>query len=178
MFRMIPDLDLLDNFLASQNTDWVTITVRGLAEMKGDQSSSVPNNTGSWINLSPCELDEFGVARAWVQLVATGADNAVWETMDQAALALVQGVAGGVQPISNTCTIAAGRACRPLSKPFGFRCAKVWGRRITNPGHCGWVRRAARSPTKMADSTTSATPMSRTWHCFRQSAQPIQPSLA
>ena len=94
MFRMIPDLDLLDSFLASQNTDWVTITVRGLAEMKGDQSSSVPNNTRSWINLSPCELDEFGVARAWVQLVATGADNAVWDTMDRAALALVQELAG------------------------------------------------------------------------------------
>jgi hypothetical protein len=31
---------------------------------EGEQSSSVPNNTGSWINLSPCELDEFGVARA------------------------------------------------------------------------------------------------------------------
>jgi choline dehydrogenase-like flavoprotein len=99
MFRMIPDLDLLDNFLASQNTDWVTITVRGLAEMKGDQSSSVPNNTRSWINLSPCELDEFGVARAWVQLVATGADNAVWDTMDRAALALVQEVAGSLSNI-------------------------------------------------------------------------------
>jgi GMC oxidoreductase len=59
----------------------------------------VPNNTGSWINLSPCELDEFGVARAQVQLVATGADNAVWETMDQAALALVQEVAGSLSNI-------------------------------------------------------------------------------
>jgi hypothetical protein len=40
MFRMIPDLDLLDNILASQKTDWVTMTVRGLAEMKGDQSQA------------------------------------------------------------------------------------------------------------------------------------------
>ncbi|MFZ0711179.1 MAG: GMC oxidoreductase, partial [Terrimicrobiaceae bacterium] len=94
MFRMIPDLDLVDSILASQNADWISVTVRGLAEMKGDQSSSVPNNTGSWINLSPFESDEFGAERAWVQLVATGADNAVWDTMDQAALALVQGVAG------------------------------------------------------------------------------------
>ena len=94
MFRMIPDLDLVDSILASQNADWISVTVRGLAEMKGDQSSSVPNNTGSWINLSPFESDEFGAARAWVQLVSTGADNAVWDTMDQAALALVQGVAG------------------------------------------------------------------------------------
>jgi hypothetical protein len=99
MFRMIPDLDLLDSILASQNADWITITVRGFAEMKGDQSSSVPNNTGSWVNLSPFESDEFGVARAWVQLVATGADNAVWDTMDQATLALVQQVAGSVANI-------------------------------------------------------------------------------
>ena len=66
MFRMIPDLDLLDGMLASQNADWISITVRGLGEMKGDQSSSVPNNTGSRINLSPFESDEFGAARAWV----------------------------------------------------------------------------------------------------------------
>ena len=98
MFRMIPDLDLLDNILASQSTDWVSITVRGLAEMKGDQGASVPNNTGSWINLSP-ERDEFGVTRAWVQLFATGADNALWDTMDQTALALAQQVAGNAANI-------------------------------------------------------------------------------
>ena len=103
MFRMIPDLDLLDSTLASQNTDRITITVRGLAEMKGDQSSSVPNNTGSWINLSPSESEEFGAASAWVQLVATAADNALWDTMDQAALTLVQQVAGSGANIEYFC---------------------------------------------------------------------------
>ena len=58
----------------------------------------------------------------------------------------------GARPISNTSTIAAGKACRPLSQPSGVKCAMVWERHITNPGHCGWVGRAARSPTKMADS--------------------------
>ena len=99
LFRMIPDLDLVDSILASQNADWISITVRGFGEMKGDQSSTVPNNTGSWINLSPFESDEFGMARAWVQLVATGADNALWDTMDQTALALVQQVAGSATNI-------------------------------------------------------------------------------
>ncbi len=94
LFRMIPDLDLVDSILASQDTDWISITVRGSAEMKGDQNSPVPNNTGSWINLSPFECDEFGAPRAWVQLVADDAENALWKTMDQAALDLVQQLAG------------------------------------------------------------------------------------
>jgi choline dehydrogenase-like flavoprotein len=62
--------------------------------MKGDQNSPVPNNAGNWINLSPFESDEFGAARAWVQLAASSADNALWNTMDQAALGLVQQLAG------------------------------------------------------------------------------------
>ena len=35
MFRMIPDLDLMDSILASQNADWISITIRGFGEMKG-----------------------------------------------------------------------------------------------------------------------------------------------
>ena len=94
LFRMVPDLDLLSAMLASQTSAWVTITVRALGEMVGDTATAVPNGTGSWINLSPYESDEHGVARAWVQLVATAADNTLWDTMDQAALSLVQRVAG------------------------------------------------------------------------------------
>jgi choline dehydrogenase-like flavoprotein len=93
-FRMIPDLDLLSNMLAAQTADKIAITVRGLGEMTGTQSQPVPNNSNSWINLSPFEFDEFGVPRAWVQLVTTAADNTLWDSMDQAALSLVQQVAG------------------------------------------------------------------------------------
>jgi choline dehydrogenase-like flavoprotein len=94
LFRMIPDLDLLSNMLAAQTADKIAITVRSLGEMSGTQSQSVPNNSNSWINLSPFEFDEFGVPRAWVQLVTTAADNTLWDSMDQAALSLVQQVAG------------------------------------------------------------------------------------
>jgi hypothetical protein len=94
LFRMIPDMDLLSSILDAQKSDWITITVRGLGEMEGNKSSSVPNNLGSWINLSPFEVDEFGVPRAWVQLVTTPNDNALWGHMDQAALDLVKQVAG------------------------------------------------------------------------------------
>lgn len=94
LFRMIPDLDLLSNILNAQTSQWVAITVRGLGEMEGNKTSPVPNNVGSWINLSPFEVDEFGMSRAWVQLVMTPNDNALWNTMDEAALTLVQKLAG------------------------------------------------------------------------------------
>jgi hypothetical protein len=51
--------------------------------------------SGSWIDLSPYELDEFGVSRAHVQINinATAADQQVWQAMDQCALALAQQIA-------------------------------------------------------------------------------------
>jgi choline dehydrogenase-like flavoprotein len=94
LFRMIPDLDLLDPILASQTANWITLTVRALGEMTGNKSTEVPNHLDSWINLSPFEVDEYGVRRAWVQLVATVAASQLWDTMDQAALTLMQQVAG------------------------------------------------------------------------------------
>lgn len=94
LFRMIPDIDLLSTILDAQKSDWVAITVRGLGEMEGNKSSPVPNNVGSWINLSPFETDEFGVPRAWAQLVTTSNDNNLWNSMDQAALELIQQLAG------------------------------------------------------------------------------------
>ncbi|RCJ16847.1 hypothetical protein A6S26_32350 [Nostoc sp. ATCC 43529] len=94
LFRMIPDMDLLSSILNAQKSDWVAITVRGLGEMKGNKASPVPNSVGSWINLSPFEVDEFGMSRAWVQLVTTPNDDTLWNSMDQAALNLVQQVAG------------------------------------------------------------------------------------
>jgi choline dehydrogenase-like flavoprotein len=62
--------------------------------MEGNKLSPVPNNIGSWINLSPFEADEFGVPRAWVQLVTTPNDNSLWNSMDQTALDLLQKLAG------------------------------------------------------------------------------------
>lgn len=94
LFRMIPDLDLLSTILDAQKSDWVAITVRGLGEMEGNKLSPVPNNIGSWINLSPFEADEFGVPRAWVQLVTTPNDDSLWNSMDQTALDLLQKLAG------------------------------------------------------------------------------------
>jgi hypothetical protein len=91
MFRMIPDLELLDSTLASQQADWIVITLRGIGEMQGNQAGTPPDT--SWMDLSPFERDEFGMRRAWINLVKTPADELLWEAMDEASLALAQKVA-------------------------------------------------------------------------------------
>lgn len=99
LFRMIPDVDLLDSTLAAQTANFVAITCRGIGEMAGDRLSPVPNANGSWINLSPFEADEFGRPRAWVNLVASQADLTLWDAMDSAALTLMQQIAGNAANI-------------------------------------------------------------------------------
>ena len=65
MWRMIPDIDLVDRTLASQEADWIVITVRGIGEMKGIQDPNAGKTTGappSWMDLSD-QTDEFGPAQ-------------------------------------------------------------------------------------------------------------------
>ena len=95
MWRMIPDIDLVDRTLASQEADWIVITVRGIGEMKGSQDPNAVKMTGappSWIDLSD-QTDEFGAPRAWVNLATIQADTDLWNTMDDAAISLVQKIA-------------------------------------------------------------------------------------
>jgi choline dehydrogenase-like flavoprotein len=58
-------------------------------------SSSVPNSSGRWINLSPFESDEFGQPRAYVQFTTTPSEDALANAMDAAMIALAQGLANG-----------------------------------------------------------------------------------
>jgi hypothetical protein len=95
MWRMIPDIDLLDRTLASQQNDWVVVTLRGIGEMRGDQDPNKPKVTGvtpSWMDLSD-QTDEFGLRRGWVNIAPNADDNVLWDTMDQAALALAKKLA-------------------------------------------------------------------------------------
>jgi hypothetical protein len=90
MWRMIPDIDLVDQTLSSQTADWIVITFRGIGEMSGSQDPSLTKNTGSfpnWLDLSD-QTDEFGRRRAWVNLVAGAQESQMWRKMDDAALAL------------------------------------------------------------------------------------------
>ena len=81
MFRMVPDIDLLGDMLASQSADWIVLTFRGIGAMQGSQDPSLPKSTGnapSWMDLSD-QTDEFGPGFrwAWVNLVATPSDHGV-----------------------------------------------------------------------------------------------------
>lgn len=98
MFRMVPDLDLLDRMLANEDADKIVLTLRGLGEMEGSRDDTAPKVTGvspSWLDLSPDQADEFQMRRAWVNLARTATDSQVWRAMDDAALALALNLAGG-----------------------------------------------------------------------------------
>lgn len=99
LFTMVPDIDLLAQQLANTDPDWITITLRVIGEMHGDRALPVPNPQTSWLNLSPYEVDEFGVPRAYVHITLGPGDAQTWQVMDQAALAVAQTVAGSPSDI-------------------------------------------------------------------------------
>lgn len=94
LYSMIPDIDLLDATLANQQAGWISIGFRGVSQLIGDQTTSAPNGAGRWINLSPYDVDEFGVPRAYVQLTTTAAEDALANAMDAGILALATQLAG------------------------------------------------------------------------------------
>jgi hypothetical protein len=118
LYQMVPDLDLLDQQLANADPDWITVTLRGIGEMVGDQVASVPNVGGSWIDLSPYEYDEYGAARAYVNLRTNQADNDTWATMDATAVDLVQQIAGGPNDIEYLYDGGWKAAPFPLARPY------------------------------------------------------------
>jgi hypothetical protein len=61
MFRMIPDIELLNEMLSSQTSEWIVITLRGIGEMIGDKSAVIGDNNVSWMNLSPLKKISLGL---------------------------------------------------------------------------------------------------------------------
>jgi choline dehydrogenase-like flavoprotein len=118
LFRMIPDIQQLDQHLANTDPNCVTVTLRGIGEMQGDKTSPVPNSNGSWINLSPWENDEYDVPRAYVQILTASSDVQTWQAMDQAAVALAQAIAGSPTQIQYFYDNAWQSSPFPLSRPF------------------------------------------------------------
>jgi hypothetical protein len=94
LYTMIPDIDLLDQTLANQQSGWISIGFRGVSQLAGDPLTGVPNSSGRWIDLSPFENDEFGIPRAYVQLNSTSAEDGLANAMDAAILALANALAG------------------------------------------------------------------------------------
>jgi choline dehydrogenase-like flavoprotein len=85
LFRMIPDIDLLEEILAAQDADFVAVTFRGCAETKGVKDQRSGNPALRWVDLSP-EHDEFGFRRAFVNLAINAAEARLWNAMDAATL--------------------------------------------------------------------------------------------
>jgi choline dehydrogenase-like flavoprotein len=95
MWRMIPDIDQLDQTLATMQEDWIVITLRGIGEMIGTPNANGNKQTGqppSWMDLSD-QTDQFGLRRAWVNLVASQNDGSLWDAMDKAAVDLALALA-------------------------------------------------------------------------------------
>ena len=119
LFRMIPDVELLQAFLANADPNWIAFTFRGIGEMRGDRTSSVPNAAGSWIDLSPFENDEFGVPRAYAQIKLAPSDLQTWTTMDQTILQFAQTLAGSASGTIEYLYDGAWQTSPfPLTRPF------------------------------------------------------------
>jgi hypothetical protein len=118
LFRMIPDLELLQAQLANRDPNFITFTFRGIGEMHGDRATAVPNATGSWIDLSPFESDEFGVPRAFVRIQLSPADLQTWQAMDRAIVRLGQEMAGSPGDIEYLYDGGWQSAPFPLTRPF------------------------------------------------------------
>lgn len=89
MWTMFPDIELFRNLLANQSPDWITIVLRGLGEMDGDQLSG-PGSVTSFVTLANAgdssQVDEAWARRAWVNFAPTQADFAAWRSLAQAAV--------------------------------------------------------------------------------------------
>jgi choline dehydrogenase-like flavoprotein len=118
LFRMVPDIDLLDDQLANTDPDWITVTFRGIGEMHGDRTHPVGDANRSWIDLSPFEHDERGVPRAYVHIAPALADLATWQAMDTATVALAQAVAGAPDQIEYLYDGGWHAQPFPLDRPF------------------------------------------------------------
>lgn len=95
LFTMIPDVDQQATILAMQKDGWISFALRGSSQMIGDTTTSVPNGSGCWINLSPFESDEFGVPRAFVHMTTSPTEDALATAMQATMLAFLEQLAGG-----------------------------------------------------------------------------------
>ena len=118
LYQMVPDLDLLDQQLANNDPEWISVTLRGIGAMTGDQTTAIPSAATSWVDLSPHERDEFGVPRAYVHLRTSAADDQLWTAMDQSAVQLLQQLAGAPGNIEYLYDGGWQQTPFPLARPF------------------------------------------------------------
>ena len=101
LFPSVPDLDLLDKLKANQDPAWIAITLRVIGQMIGNPGAQPGDSKKSWVNLAQQTDPRTGHPRAWVSLEPSDADNTAWKEMEDAAVALVNAVAGSPADIQN-----------------------------------------------------------------------------
>jgi choline dehydrogenase-like flavoprotein len=101
LFAAIPDLEFLDHLRANQDPDWIPITLRAIGQMIGHPTAQPGDVKVSWINLAMQNDPRTNRPRAWVNLDPSNADLTAWTEMEQAAVALVNKLAGSSANIQN-----------------------------------------------------------------------------
>ena len=95
LFKKIPDIDGLDVFRdPNVNDQVVVITIRGIGEMEPRDLSNLASPHSEVIRDPDLDADEFGVPRSLVKMIPTAKNNALWDTMDQAANEVAKVFAG------------------------------------------------------------------------------------
>jgi len=101
LFTSVPDLDLLDAIKANQDPAWIPITLRAIGQMVGHPSAQPGDTKKSWMNLALQNDPRINRPRAWVNLDPSDADMTAWQEMEDAAVALLQAVAGSQADLQN-----------------------------------------------------------------------------
>ena len=84
LYRLLPDLDNLQEVLDAQRSEWITLKVLTVGEMVPSQNT--------WMNLSPFEFDNLhGITlpKAYLNWDLSVEDDTFWTNMDNNALNLV-----------------------------------------------------------------------------------------
>jgi choline dehydrogenase-like flavoprotein len=101
LFTSVPDVELLDSIRANQDPAWVPITLRAIGQMIGDPSAQPGDTKKSWVNLALQNDPRINRPRAWVNLDPSDADLTAWTEMENAAVALLNAVAGNPADVQN-----------------------------------------------------------------------------
>lgn len=89
LFQKLPDIDGLEQHLKATDTH-VVITIRGIGEMQ-------PGNPNSNVTLDlDTNQQDYGVRKAWVNLVPTQKDQELWNAMDKASDDVAHAFGGGL----------------------------------------------------------------------------------
>ena len=107
LYQMAPNLEDVESILAAQTglgNDRVAIGIRTVGETFGDRTSPIASNFAvSWTNVNPFggagddvyyeSGNPLRIPKAYVYLVKTSDDDAVWQEQDNAAAALIDAMA-------------------------------------------------------------------------------------